>query len=634
MSGLWTLGLAVGCLAVLAARPALASGAWAQSEAVVCAVLAGAALCLAGHASAALRGCGGEAWRSPLVFLPLALAAWSAVTAPMALFPGTALLGAPQNGLGAVWFLAQASFTATALELRARGRLLDLAALAGAAATAIAALCNLRHLPWLQPLLARHDLLVDVPVFGFNEHLAYPALGLAAFGAARWADGRRGLAGALLGVAAVALVVSRNRTAMAAAGAAAGVVALLPVLAPLARRWFSPGRRAVFLLAAASVAAAALSPLLVIRFADLSQAPFSLLSRQILVKVLEPSLFDSPWAVVFGHGWGHYQEYLARNVGGIGIDLVTPSWVDLNRDEFHSHNALLETYFSAGLPAVLLMLGGSAAVVAAARRPALAWAFVLAWTAVDSMWFALPSSLAIQALAVAALADDRRGVRPPFPRYRAAVPLLAAAVALGGSALWLRLQSQGLEALRACLASPAPAAACPRPWVPADPRGSDLGLAALMIEGREHGSDLPALAEEASRRCRAGCALQLSIVLIDRQAAKAFATPPAADFSPPAWREEAERVLVRAPGRLDLQAPYLNWLVTAGDDATLRAMVERAGRADPGHPVVSWFGGVLRLGGGDQRAALASMRTALDDGLERYMPVPETLKTLLKESPP
>lgn len=626
----WSFGLVIGGGGVLAARPMSAAGAWAQSEAVVCAVLVGAALCLAGQAAATAGG-GGAARHSPLVLLPLSLAAWSAVVAPLALFPGTALLGPPQSGLGAVWFLAQAAFTAAALELRAEGRLLDGAALIAAAAALIAALCNLRHLPWLQPLLAPHGLLVDIPIFGFNEHLAYPALALAAFGAARWSDGRRELGGVVLGAALVVLIVSRNRTALAVAPAAA----LLPMLGTAVARRFAFGLRRVFPAAAIAVAAALLLPLLVLRFADLSQAPFSLLSRQVLIKVLEPSLFSDGWAMLFGHGWGHYQEYLARNVGGLGLDLVSPSWADLNRDEFHSHNALLEAYFSVGLPGLLLWVFGWAAVVSSARRRAVAWAFVLAWTVVDSMWFPLPTALAIQAMAVAALAGPLPSAGPPVAARRVAAVLLAGAMILAGAAGRQRLQSQELEVLRACMAATVGARGCAFPAVPADPRGSDLGLATLLAEGRERGgSELPTLIEEAGRRCRDGCALQLSIALINHHAAKVLAGSGLdSSNSAAAWREEEERILARAPGRMDLIAPYLNWLVATENEEALRDFVQSAARIAPDHPVTAWFSGVL-LVGSDHRAALALMRKALNDGVERYMPVPDTVKTLLKVPTP
>jgi hypothetical protein len=640
-------GLVIGNGAILAARPGIAAGAWPESEAVTCAVLAGAALCLFGQAMGAAWGKSSCAWRSPLVILPLVLAGWSALSAGFATFPGTALLGAPQNGLGAAWFVAQAAFTAAALEVRQHRRALDLLAALAALTTGIAVFCNLRHLPWLQPLLVKHGLQVKIPLFSFNEHLAYPAMALAAIGAGQWAENKRRWAAVLLAVAAVALVASRNRTAMAAAA----VIVPLAVMAWLycgfgLRHWQIARRpRRTTILAAIAVTVVAVVPLLAIHFADLSQAPFSLLSRQILMKVLDPSLFESPTSVVFGHGWGHYQEFLARNVAGTGVSLFTASktglaWADLTRDEFHSHNALLEAFFSTGLPGAILTLAIPVAVVAMAAqgRKGIALAFVLGWIAVDSMWFSLPSMLAVQALAVAALGGDRpEADNLPRQSWGAAALCLALSIALVGAAGWQRHQSQGLDAVRDCLSGRAVDGCATLP-IPTDPRGSDLGLAALLGDTADSPRS-PMLARvlaEGQRRCRLGCALPLSIALANRHVESAFASPPAADFSPAAWQEEEERIIRRAPGRLDLLTPYLNWLVTVGDEATARKILAEAAQADAGHPVVLWFAGALLInhGADGQRRGLAMMRDALDKGLERFMPVPEDLKGLVRGAAP
>ncbi len=619
-------GLFVGGAAILAARPEFAAGAWPESEALTAAVLFGAALCLLGLGLAAAQGTGLDSLGSPLVLLPLALAGWSVLSAVFSLFPGTALLGAPQNGLGASWFAAQAAFTAAALEMRSRRPGFDWVVAGTAAAIGIAIVCNLRHLAWLQPLLAGRGWLVETPIFGFNEYLAYPALALGAIGAAWFAKGRRGAGGAVLVLALITLVASRNRTAMAA------VAVVVPVVVAAAgfRLRLALPSRTVLGLAFVAVAAAALAPLLVIRFADLSVAAVTLQSRRILAAVLDPSLADPPSALLFGHGWGHYQEYLARNIGDTGISLFNSSWIDLARDEFHSHNALLETFFSAGLPGVFLFLAMLTAVVAVADRKLLAVAFVLCRAFVDSLWFSLPSALVVEALAVAVLAGDHPPrLRPP--RFVAAGLCFALALVLGGAAAWQRHQSLGLERVRACLMAPGPG--CESLSIPADPRGADLGLAALLGEVRDRGPSLPlsVLLSEGQRRCRQSCALALSIALANRQAAMAFSVPPAADFAPKAWREEEERIIARAPHRPDLLTPYLNWLLTTGDEATLRAVLSQAAQADGDHPVVLWFSGILRLdqGGAESRQGVAMMRGALDKGLERFMPVPDTVKASL-----
>jgi len=635
------MGLTIGAASILGAHPMLAAGAWPESEAIVAVTLAGAALCLAGIGLAILTGGIKGITLSPLVAVPLAMAAVSALGAPFAAFPGTALLGAPQNGLGAGWFLAQAGFTAAALEMRPRRRIFAGLIAAAGLATSIAVVFNLRHLPWLQPLLAEHGLLPQYPLLGFNEHLAYPALALAALAVVWLGEGRRAGGATLLLLAGLTLVASRNRTAMAA------VVLLVPLaaLASVGTRgravqaWIDRRPKSALLALLAAVLAVGLAPYLAIRFIDMADLPNSLFSRQVLFKVLEPSLFDRPSVLVFGHGWGHYQEYLVRNLPTTGIRLFDPEWADISRDEFHSHSALLEALFAAGLPGLALTLLWPVAVVVAAKRrwKIVAAAFVLAWAAVDSMWFSMPSGLAIQALAAAALA----GARVPGGRLPARVGMLVSfglAALLATGAVLLRHQSVGLDQVRACLLPGLSAEACGSVAIPVDPRGANLGLASLLgeIQGRSAGPLLPRLEMEAEARCRDGCALPLSLQLLNRSMAQAFAKPPATDFSPERWREESQRIISVAPYRLDVLTPYFNWLLTTHDEATLRAVLNDAARINPEHPVVLWFSGIELLGQPTTppTRGLLLMRRALDAGLERYMPVSDDIKASLRQVQP
>ena len=103
------------------------------------------------------------------------------------------------------------------------------------------------------------------------------------------------------------------------------------------------------------------------------------------------------------------------------------------------------------------------------------------------------------------------------------------------------------------------------------------------------------------------------------------------------WAQQERRFLARAPSRLDVLAPYLNWLIAHRQIAALNDMVIFAKTIDADHPVVLWFDGVVHLESSDpdiRQTGLAQLRRSLDQGLERFMPVDPSVKNALTAGGP
>jgi len=644
---LWS-GLAAGAVSVVATHPRFSIGVWGDAEGCDLLFHAAAGLCFAGMAMlvlarpAALRHC-----LHPAAWLSLCLGLWGLAGAGFADFPGSAVIGAPQNGEGALWFLAQGIFIAAAMALKERRFLFGSVVVLAAGAAVLAAFFDLSHIPflhdqsWLAPVLRRDTML------RFNEYLAYFALPLFALGAVRLRVGGGGRwQGVLLVLAALlVLVVSRNRTAMVAVAAA---VPLAAAAWPAIARRLPRCPRPALLLAVVSLLVPLL-PWLVIRFGNLPAAAVSLFSRSVLFKVLEPSLAEPPLALLTGHGFGHYHEYLLRNLPAAGVSLVGSEWSDLYRDLFHCHHALLEVLFAAGLPGMVLLACLPFAVVAGSRRALrpIAAGFALAWAGLDAMWFMMPVTMVALALAVAALGAPRPvpSLNRMRPLNRMGLPIAFGFLVLGGlafaaaSAEWH--YARGMDALKACLKAPPGPVGC---VVPADPRGSGLGLAATINTGfaavpsDEQARLLAPVLEEARRQTEAGGSVALGMAVANAYSTMADTSGPASPmFHDAYWQSVLLRIVEKAPRRLDVLAGYLNWLLAQGRSDDMRAMLERAAMVDKAHPIVSWYSGFLLLDAPAEAArlqGLSMMRQALAGGVERFMTVDPSITAALAGTRP
>lgn len=644
--GLCLLGLTVGFLSPFFAHPALATGVWRNTEGVNAVVLAGAVLSLAGLTLRPSR----RHLTVPPLLLFLVLAGWSLLTAPFASYPLTSVLGPPQTMYGVLWLIAQAAFLGAALTVAATPRLFRAAVLCAAAAALVVVWFNLSRAGWLRDLLPS-ALVSGGTLLGFNEYLAYPALALALVGAACWQRGGRYGSAAVLTVAGLLLITAGNRTAWAAAI----LMVLTLLLARLTRRRWRAKRPALWAAVTATLSVQAVI-YAIIRFSPVNSLPPSLESRRILFAALDPGRWMDGLSWLTGKGWGHYEFQLYAVLPSTGVSLTDPQWIDFGRDEFHSHHAVLEALFSAGLPAAVLVALIPAAVVLAARpalRP-LALAGALAMALIDSLWFQMPQTMAFTALGLAALVPPFRkpATVPPDPALKPAriMPVavtaalsmvLTAGVGVGG--FWQARTSILMDEWRTCLRRGS--AVCPA-TLPVDPRQSELGLSVLIGETvaalekrgwpRRPSDRLEQVLLEASRRCRPDCPMPLARSVAAAQAVLAFRPEAARLFSASQWDAAVVRLTETAPTRLDNPAVYFNWLLLNGQADRLGQILAGLPAAARQSPVYGWFSGALLLGAPDPAdtvRGLSIMRAALKAGVDHQIPVEQDIRAALEQIP-
>jgi hypothetical protein len=640
---LMSAGLGCGAGLILLAHPLFALGVWQDGQPMGIGLLGAAGLCLLGLMALAPRSrLVRRALVHPLSTAPFALSCWTLATALFADRPWRSVFGPAETGQGALWYLALSAFAAAALVLRRTRRPWAVVVAIAAAASAFAALSGVAGLSWLYPLLVDWDLVPASSLLGFNEYLAYAAVALLVIAIGWWRDGRGRSALALCVIAVLVLLVSRNRTAFVVVPVAFAFAVAAVLHGRLAgQRWMAWATAALAALAAVAPAAA---ELWMASSSDGGPLSHSLWSRAVILKAVLPALQDGVWPLLVGQGWGGVPEALIRHLPHSGISLHDTQWGGLQRDIFHSHNAVMEAVLATGLPgAAAAALLPAAALAGAGRRMGLAVAFVLCWAVLDAFWFMVPASLPLIAMAAASLP---RRLRPAPVIPSRLPPIIAATAALAcvaaAAALWAEAAEQTRLA-RSLIGDPE----TQRVLLPRDLRGDGRALANVLVTGVSAGvaagPALPAhtaqrlrdVQDQARRLADAGGRPVLAMALVNAVAAEAFApagSPLAwsdGDALAAAWDTAVRRLLREAPERLDVLAPYLNWLLATGRDGALAAMIVYGRGIAPDHPVLLWFGGIRLLADpAPQRQAvgLQQMRQALQAGLECFTPVDPVLK--------
>ena len=594
------MGLALGLalLTPLLSRPVFAFGSWDKAEPMVAWFHLTAGLVSLCIGVIAVRRPQATLSRisHPFVIAPLAVALWSALTSPFVAEPWLSLSGTPQSGLGALWFLDQASFCAGFLLIRdhvpTRRRLI------GGALAITVIVAGLKFWDWVSLERDGSHLLLFVAAY-----YGWLALALPILCAAGWC----------LAAGAAVVAASHSVTAM-------GIYGLEVVLIAVFRR-VMPSRGAMTAL----ILAAAIVPLWAINFVPVLWHSESLRDRHLIGQMAGAAIAaDSlPWLV--GHGWGRMQDALQTWTNLSGERLWSPTWIFLTSDYFSSHNWALDAIHAVGVPgAILVMLTlGSIPFYARSDLRPQALALALCLLIFHGLWFQLPLSIPVTAMALAFLADECRVVGT---RYRLAAlgPVLAGLIQLTVSAGLLTYGltlSQARDEIRRSDA------------IPSDWRGSDLAAAEMMRDGLDH----PAAAfpiqpwlEFLDRRVSASPTLPLIITGLTLMA-QIHVTADHPDWARTddlqRWEGWLDHLLALAPDRTDQAIPFLTFAI----DQDLWDRVEIVSRHILGHnaddPVGLYSLGLVRLHHHDN--GLPLIRQALDNGMERYMPIDPAVRAAL-----
>jgi len=652
------VGIAAACLSAFASAPVFPNfGVWFQSEPVITALFTGASICALGVAFFAYSTpeIARHALWHPMVVIPILVSLWSWV-APMPMGARTLpFFGTPQLGLGGAWFLSLGIMTAGArclLSMPSQTRNSTWFVVTIIIITLCVVLSDFFVLDGWRPYnfsdyFAFHGLYLWIITACWRPHLTW----------LRW--------GGLL-IGATIILTSRNLTGSIALFAA--------IFSYFAARYFlrhvtdiTVRRMAAFGI----VVLAILTPVGVyyahhVGFPDFVSIDTvgTFKSRSLLLETVLHTIIQNPGSLLTGNGWGSLSEHIFTQIPLDQTAALSPPpalrqkiffWDGLWLLHFHTHNELAEHLFSGGLPSLVLWLGYLAALPLTATKEKLPAAIGLSvgYVLISSMWFQMPGGLPLMAMAVAGLGrEEARQFTAPlkYAKLTVVFSMLAGVILAASSIISF---NYGTAAAKQVERNFIPSAnSDPLLCGPDSPTlGASLAqFSELMktfamgnIDLLRKGKKLKAWRYERMDDflCRADeimaqdGPLSIGVRGLTMRSDFAFAPQPLASnvfekrlYS--GWDKNINWVLSRAPLRTDLAVPYLSWLLGQGDEPRALALSEHILSTNPNDPVGLWFSGVVLLNDMSKRYnALQRLKDALQNGLEKVMPIEPELKAKL-----
>ena len=146
--------------------------------------------------------------------------------------------------------------------------------------------------------------------------------------------------------------------------------------------------------------------------------PLQLQSRTMLAIVTVLHFFDhftlkELFHLIFGYGWGSYQQFPVLNIFQLHHFTVyadnsyKPNWEFLERNLLHSHNIVIETFISSGLLGVSLLTYGIYKITNHIKNQDYVGRFYwVSFLLLYSAWFQMPTTIPFTVIAMALMKED------------------------------------------------------------------------------------------------------------------------------------------------------------------------------------------------------------------------------------
>lgn len=644
---------------ILAIRP-IGIGIWSQSELMTAGL----------HFTAFLSAIGvlllnfhkrisAMVFVQPLVLLPLCLGGLSLLFLPLQNGPVRDFLGDVRTGEGVVWWFDLSVLSASAMVLwrykNLRRILIKIAVFSFAVCFALSV--SHEHMPHYRA------------PFYFPDYLAFLILCLLPLAYMRWFGRENPLWRYVVFyvVLNILIVLSENKAMI-----------LFSVILPLlwwGYWWIAPRlpipQKTIAMIGIAALPLALFALFAVVVFMHSSEGYYAyehdkilktLASRAFLAQTAIVPMLDQPWTFLHGFGWGTYTDHLVNYQPSRWMDftLYGRQWDGYMFDHFHSHNMFVETFNAVGVLGGVLIFVYCLAFALTARpslyKPAMVFTSgLMVW---GSLWFLFPLHNPFWALAAASLARPVKTFRLNKKFLAGALVVIMICQAIAGSMTFItayrfdEVQTRPLSAAQARQNCPV------ETYKDFDAGG--VHLSRLMLDRlryvlnvkakavheytHETRADIPrhllhvnylfCLADDYIKHDYAGARVKVAHLVMRGEILLGlgeYLDEEARAYYYDGWEEELKGWLRAYPGRADLATPYLLYSLANGREQSALPIAEMIYRHDPVHPLGLWFKGLADLN--DPQTAnmgLSMMRMALDNGIERFMPVDDDLRNMLE----
>lgn len=393
----------------------------------------------------------------------------------------------------------------------------------------------------------------------------------------------------------------------------------------------------------------------------------NIVARAYLVEVVFHPLLKDITLFLTGHGWGTFYELITYNLPSEWVDFTRhggQQWDGIRTDHFHSHNDFMEVLYSSGIAAFILYYLFFVVLAVRApkslRLPALMFSGGL--VSLLSLWFMLPLNIPFIAMAAGFIAKryDPKLKKIYALNYRYALGVLGVILTtqLVTLAPAIAIAQNGHKYHAVSLEVKDNTVAC---TLDVDDYGAGghhlskmiinrLNIAHALREDMDVAEDREQKVKlikktlgavnnlfcqaslyqdkyESSIRLKIGQNIVRSELLI---LYAAYMSEEAQDYYYKDWESALTEWLNSYPSRTDQAVSFLQWHLIRNKNAEIKRIAELIYALDHHDPIGLWFRGLGMLNAPQTSAqGLQFLRRALDNGIERFMPVEEDIKTQL-----
>lgn len=574
---------------------------------------------------------------NPVLGLIFVLILLSLAMMPFALDRGLTWYGLPQTGQGILSLIGFVFYLLGFKRLLDRGQSQFLWVNTAIAAMTISSITLIGNFSPENPALAEWSPYV------FSAFLAFMAIGLLALSLTAESRMFRFLG---VGVACVLVLLSSNKTAMV------GLLCVLVILeSKTLSEYLKKNARGGLSLIVGTVPLLILISMVV--FSSPTRLP-SVWSRLRLIQMVGLEMLEHPWRLLVGWGWGSYTDTFLANLTRVSEAMYqngvwNPTWDALNRVDFHSHHQVIEALLSTGVMGALIVLLLPTIAVYSSDREKLMAAFAVffLYATTSSGWFEMPATLPFIALSYAAF-------WPKASRWKLEIPSKIM-LSLSGVAVVICF-SGGMRVFDVGITYPSanslitknfgksPPVSCDQARRAAGPGGVHLAhsLRSVVNESAYYEYANKQIVEEIQELVCAArsikqptLALTMSLLALIGDLAKEEQFPwvkPLREQLLPKWRPMLKAMLIRAPYRTDLLAPYFRWQIEQGNGEAVKEWCEQILIKNPNDPIALWFKGlILKDMPGKMLVGYRFLNRALMCGISRLLPIRPKFQKQIEE---
>lgn len=650
------LGLACSFGLVAMSLPGVGMGIWPQSEFAVVGLHLSSFICAFGLLLFSFRykRMSVAVANHPMVLIPLAIGVWSLCVMPFQNLPLRHFLGAPQNGEGVVFWLDWAVLTASIMIIAHTRFFLKgilVVALLGFIAATVLTFSYVYFEYYMTP-------------YYFPDFLAVNFFLLSAVLVAAFKMDKLNLISIVCIIVFYGLLyLTKNNISIAF-----GLLGISFFLfSEFALRRFPVFKNYLYLFVLIVLPVVAFSVIWGLYvymngegFYAFNKIVYArnVLSRSYLVWIGLQPLFDSYSVWFTGSGWGSFTEHAVEYLPTEWFDFTKEDsqWEGISWDQFHTHDMFVDLAYSVGIVgAILFALYFVSAPLYVKTKHKLVMFITSAYSiCYVSFWFLFPVNVPYFALAFGSMASLTIGkraelIKTPFlliifpficlMQFYAVVVHIRTVMATHH----YEAQSLSIDDIQY---------ECPLEYY--DGGAGGLHLSRILVSrvrqavsiAQEQEVDIEMLKDTLTHLNHLYCQaqqygqqnpqsnrLKIALLIVQNELLLGVSNldPEYVEYYALGWKSNIKRWLNEMPNRTDQAVPFLLWHMTHQKEQDVFDVANIIYEKNSDDPIGLWFTGFVLLGQeSSQKSGLNRLRKAIENGVERFIPIEEELKKNLK----